>query len=232
MAALEQLNARKSQTDHTRLAYQNIRQMLFHDEIGPGQKISIRDLAVRFGMSTTPVVQALRWLEIQGLVAREHNKGYYTEPISLKQVKEIYDLRELVEVSLLPETISRLDEKGITRLYTAHQAHIVAARESSLNEKLIKDMELHLTLASLSDCFIQQMMLKNLFEFLYLKYRGSYFFHEKPMVADAHKGIIDAVVARDLPTAQGRLSQHIRKVKDMALDELGKTLKDRETLVL
>jgi len=226
------VKAKKNQTDHAQLAYQSIRQMLFHDEIGPYQKISIRDLAERFGMSTTPVVQALKWLEIQGLLRRDYNKGYYTEPISLKQVKEVYDLRELIEVNLIPETIEHLDEAGIKRLYLAQQAHIKAARSASLNEKLIKDMDLHLTLASLSNCLTHNMMLKQLFELLYLKYRGSYLFNHKPEVVDAHKGIIDAVVSRNVSEAQTRLSQHITRIKEIALAELSKRLKDRESLNL
>ena len=53
---------------HTRKAYLGIRNMLFHSEIVPGQKISYRDLAERLGMSQTPVIQALKWLEFQQLV--------------------------------------------------------------------------------------------------------------------------------------------------------------------
>ena len=52
----------KPDTGHTHKAYQGIRQMLFHNEIVPGQKIAYRDLAERLGMSQTPVIQALKWL--------------------------------------------------------------------------------------------------------------------------------------------------------------------------
>jgi DNA-binding GntR family transcriptional regulator len=135
---------------HINKAYMGIRQMLFHKEIASGQKIACRDLANRLGMSPTPVIQALKWLELQGLVRHEPNRGYYTEPFSLQEVEEIYELRKLVEVSLIPETLRRLDEKGIQRLQAALEAHLSAAREIYLNGRLLTDMEFHLTLASLS----------------------------------------------------------------------------------
>lgn len=216
--------------DQAQRAYQSIKKMLFYDEIGPNQKIHIRDLAKRLGMSTTPVVQALQWLEIQDLISREYNRGYYTEGISMKQVEEIYELREIVEVSLLPKTIARLDEEGIKRLHAANQAHVRAAKYDSLAEKLMKDMELHLILASLSGCFTQQRVLNNLFERLYLKYRGSYYFHHKPRVEDEHGRIVEAVISRDSVNAKKWLSKHIRGIKEMALAELGRRLKDREML--
>ena len=86
--------------------------MLFHKEIGSGQKIACRDLANRLRMSPTPVIQALKWLEFQGLIRHEPDRGYYTEPFSLEEVEEIYELREVVEVSLIPETLKRLDEEA------------------------------------------------------------------------------------------------------------------------
>ena len=72
--------------------------MMFHKEIASGQKIACRDLANRLGMSPTPVIQALKWLEFQGLVRHEPERGYYTEPFNLEEVEEIYELREVVEV--------------------------------------------------------------------------------------------------------------------------------------
>ena len=65
--------------DHTQKAYMGIRRMLFHNEIGPGQKISYRDLAERLKMSSTPVIQAFKQLEFQELVRHEPNHGYYKD---------------------------------------------------------------------------------------------------------------------------------------------------------
>jgi DNA-binding GntR family transcriptional regulator len=216
-------------SSHIDKAYMGIRQMLFHKEIGSGQKIACRDLAKRLGMSPTPVVQALKWLEFQGLVRHEPERGYYTEPFSLEEVEEIYELRELVEVSLLPETIQRLDQEGVQRLQVALDAHLSAAREVYLNGRLITDMEFHLTLASLSGRNLHQRMLRNLFDLLYLKYRGS-FLSVRPMeyVDSEHRKIFDSVVSRDLHKSQEALSQHISGIKKDVLMVLRRMVEEKE----
>lgn len=216
-------------SNHINKAYTAIRQMMFHKEIGSGQKIACRDLAGRLEMSPTPVIQALKWLEFQGLVRHEPERGYYTEPFSLEEVEEVYELREAVEVSLIPETLSRLDEEGIKRLQTALEAHLSAARESYLYGRLLTDMEFHLTLASLSGRRLHQRMLRNLFDLLYLKYRGSYL-SVRPMeyVDSEHQKIFESVVSRDLKKARETLSQHISGIKKDVLTSLRRMIEEKE----
>jgi len=218
-----------SREDHMLKAFNGIRNMLFHNEIAPGQKIVYGDLAKRLNMSPTPVIQALKWLEFQGIVRREPNRGYFTEPISLKEVREIYEMRELLELSLLPEIIRNLDETGIRRLKQALEEHRNASSRVYLNERLLKDMDFHLTLASLSGCTVQQKILKDLFDLLYLKYRGSILFvNFMDTVDTAHRDIFEAVIRRDIETARAVLSNHISEVKQHVLEGLSRMLAEKE----
>lgn len=208
----------KKASAHTQRAYEGIRNMLFHSEIVPGQKISYRDLAERLGMSQTPVIQALKWLEFQQLVLHEPHRGYYTAPISLQEVEEIYDLRLLIESDLLQKTISRIDDNGLNRLQSALADHLKAAKGIYLYDRLLKDMEYHLTLASLSQCNVQQQALKNLFDLLYLKYGGKYLFSTSIDSADTdHQDLFEQIENRDLRGARRILTRHIRRVKTHVL---------------
>ena len=211
-------------------AYTGIRNMLFHNEIMPGQKIAYRDLAERLGMSQTPVIQALKWLEFQQIVRREPNRGYYTEPLSLKQIAEIYEFRELIELSLLPKAMGRMDADGLARLQKALAAHRQAAKDPYLHERLIKDMTLHLTLAELSDCAVQERALRNLYDLLYLKYGLNILFSAPVDTAcDDHAVLVDRIGAGDVKGARQILSRHIRKVKKHVLAGLERRLKSRKT---
>ena len=195
--------------------------MLFQNEIVPGQKISYRELAERLGMSLTPVIQALKRLEFQNLVRHEPNRGYFTEPVSLEEVQEIYELREVIELSLLPATISMLNETGIKKLKKVLDKNIAASQDFNLNDSLINDREFHLTLASLSGRRIQMDILRRLFDLLYLKYRGSLLFvTAKVPVGSEHKNIFDPVVARDLEKAQQALKSHFTNVKGQVFSAL------------
>lgn len=199
---------------HTQIAYEGIRRMLFHSEIVPGQKISYRHLSERLGMSQTPVIQALKWLEFQQLVRHEPNRGYYTAPISMQEVEEIYDLRELIELDLLTKTLKILDETGLSRLRAALEAHLEAASDGYLYDRLLRDVEFHLTLASLSKCIVQQQTLKNLFDLLYLKYGGKFLFPSSVDSAGSdHRSLFEHIERGNAEEAGRVLSSHIRRVK-------------------
>lgn len=210
---------------HTRKAYDGIRNMLFHSEIGPGQKISYRDLAERLGMSQTPVIQALKWLEFQQLVYHEPHRGYYTAPVNLQEVEEIYDLRLLIELDLLQKTLKRIDAKGVKQLRGALNDHLTASKGAYIYDRLLKDREFHLTLAALSGCKVQQQTLKNLFDLLYLKYGGKFLFSTSMDSADTdHQDLFKKVEERDLRGARNVLSGHIRRVKQHVLEGVGHML--------
>ena len=209
---------KKTKEDFTQEAYMGIRRMFFLNEIVPGQKISYGDLANRLNMSTTPVIQALKRLEFQGLVRHEPNRGYYTENISLEEITEIYEFRELIEVSLLPSTIKTMNRSKLKRLKKAVDSHLDAVRDVYLKDRLIKDMELHLTLAELSENQIRIKTLRSLFDLLYLKYRGNILFVTPMETVDAeHAQLYDDIAAGNIEGAQAILSRHIANVKDHAI---------------
>jgi len=215
----------KSAPGHTQIAYEGIRRMLFHNEIVPGQKISYRDLSERLGMSQTPVIQALKWLEFQRLVRHEPHRGYYTAPISLQEVEEIYDLRLLIETSLLPTTLERLNKAGLRRMKTALAAHLKAAREVYLYERLQKDMDFHLTLVELSGRRVHHQTLVNLFDLLYLKYGGKFLFSTSMDAADTdHKALFEHIARRDPTAAKRTLARHIQRVKTHVLEGVRKMI--------
>lgn len=206
---------------HTRRAYLGIRNMMLHNELTPGQKIAYRDLAERLGMSQTPIIQALKWLEFQQLVRHEPNRGYFTAPIDLKEVEEIYDVRETLETSLLPGIIRAIDRKGIQTLRKALDEHLKASREIYLAERLKRDREFHLTLARLSGNQVHCRILGDLFDLLYLKYSGNVLFSTSMDSADAdHQALFESIAQGDLKSARRILSGHIRRVREHVLKGL------------
>lgn len=223
-----QKKIKKSKEDFTREAYTGIRRMFFLNEIIPGQKIAYGDLAKRLKMSTTPVIQALKRLEFQGLVRHEPNRGYYTENVSLEEITEIYEFRELIEVSLLSKTISKINKKGLKVLKTALDNHLDAVRDIYLKERLLKDMEFHLKLAELSDCQIQIKTLRSLFDLLYLKYRGNILFVTPMDTVDSeHMKLYGCIADKDEKGAVRILKQHISNVKKHAIMSLKRINKEK-----
>lgn len=205
-----------------------IRRMFFNNEIIPGQKISYRDLAERLEMSATPIIQALKRLEFQGLVRHEPNCGYYTEKTSIEEITEIYDFRKIIEVALVEKTIQGLTAGKLVKLKKALESHLCAVRDVYLKDRLLRDREFHMALAELSGCTLQVNTLRHLFDLLYLKYRGNILF-VTPMdtVDDQHTKIYEHIAAKDIKETQRILGQHISNVKKHALISVNRVINEK-----
>ena len=203
----------------TREAYNDIRRMIFLKELNPGQKVAYREMAERLGMSLTPVVQALKHMEFIGLVRHEPNRGFFIEQISPKEIEEAYELREMLETSLLPGVIKGLDDNDEKELKQALGESLEASRSGSLNLRLAKDINFHMKLAEFSGQRLSIWILRYLFDFLYLRFGQELIFSRPQESAGLeHQAIFDAVAARDISAARKAMRRHIRNVRDNALE--------------
>lgn len=219
----------KTQEDSSQIAYHGIRHMLYTKELVPGQRIAYRDLAEKLKLSPTPIIQALKWLELQGFVQHESNRGYSMAPFSIKEIEELYELRELIEPSLISATIQHINKKGLSELKSALEAHLSAEREFYLKERLFRNREFHMTLASLSGKATQIRILQNIFDMLFLKYGGNYFPMSSLQSTDqAHQEVYDAVSIRSLERAQTVLKNHLTNVKVQVMSSIKKMLAEQE----
>jgi len=200
--------------DLAQKAFQGIRQMLFYNEIIPGQKIKYQDLADKIGVSITPVIHALKWLEFKNIVSHEPNRGYFVNEVSLKEIKEIYDTRLLLEVSLVPEIINSIDDESLQRLKQSQDDYYAAVDEENYYSRLMTDMKFHLTLASISQCRIQLKMLQELFDMLLLKYtRNLVLLGIMDSSLKEHTTIFNSLENRDAVSLKNALSAHLDHVR-------------------
>jgi DNA-binding GntR family transcriptional regulator len=225
----KQENKKGERGDLVHKAYMGIRQMLFYNEITPGQKIRYQDLADRLNVSITPVIHALKWLELKGIVNHEPNKGYYVNEVSLQEIREIYETRLALEVAILPQTIANLDEPGIQRLQAALTTFEEMVKKSDFYGRLMTDMKFHFTLASLSRCRIQLKMLEELFDLLFLKYsRNLVLISIMETSLHEHQEIFDALKTRDLETVRTVLSNHLVNVKNHIIEKFDRMAMDKK----
>jgi DNA-binding GntR family transcriptional regulator len=226
---MEKDKKKKQKEESSQTAYHGIRHMLYNKELVPGQRIAYRDLAEKLRLSSTPIIQALKWLELQGFVRHEPNRGYSMAPFSIKEVEELYEIRELIEPSLVLAAIEKIDKKGLSDLKEALEAHLSAEREFYLKERLFRNREFHMTLASLSGKATQIRILQNVFDMIFLKYGGNYFPISSLSATDqAHQEIYDAVALRSLERAQSVLKNHLTNVKIQVMTSIRKILAEQE----
>ncbi|ACN15990.1 putative HTH-type transcriptional regulator [Desulforapulum autotrophicum HRM2] len=218
-----------TKTDLAYKAYSAIRQMLFYNEILPGQKIKYKDLANRIGVSMTPVIHALKWLEFRNIVRHEANKGYYVNEVSLKEITEIYNTRLLIEVSLVPAILEKMNPAGLKRLKKALDDHGRAVAEDNYYRRIMTDMGYHMCLASLADCKIQLNMLQELFDVLLLRYsRNLYFSSVMETSLNEHCDIFESLEKKDKKGLDKALTFHITTVRDHITEGMAKLIVDEQ----
>ena len=220
-----------SKINLTREAYNDIRKMIFINEFRPGQKVPYRELAKRLGMSLTPVVQALKHMEFLGLLQHEPNRGFYIKPIVAEEISEVYELREMLEVNLIPTIVAQLNKDGASRLKLALEEYLAASRSGSLKVRLAKDMNFHMTLAEISGQSTSIWVLRYLLDFLYLRFEKEQIF-SRPQESSAveHQKIYDCIMARNSREAGKAVRNHIRSVKDNVMEDLRNRLEDSEKI--
>lgn len=97
-------------------AYNWIKDTIESGELERGTPLSENYLAGKIGISRTPIREALRFLEQDGFVTIVPTKGAFVSEISLEDVKEIYDIRKLLEPFASLSAVSRVPEEEINTM--------------------------------------------------------------------------------------------------------------------
>lgn len=213
-------------------AYRQIKNMLLTDQLVSGQKLPYQDLAKRLGMSQTPVIMALVRLEYEGLVRSEANRGYFVPPIDLNEARELYEVRILLEVSLIPSVIQSLNDGLLAEIKALRDAHRKIRGQVYQRERLLRDAHFHLGLAAVSGNQVVVKILVRVFDLLYLRYRPEILSPQRLDEAEEeHQAIFEALSARDETLASRRLRGHLIRGKDRILAGLRDEERQRQHLL-
>jgi GntR family transcriptional regulator, carbon starvation induced regulator len=88
-----------------------LRAAISNGELAPGSKLRLDELRVMFGVSLSPLREALSRLSAEGFVVMEDQRGYRVAPISEENLDEVTKLRALVETFALRESIANGDDR-------------------------------------------------------------------------------------------------------------------------
>ncbi|MFV0436346.1 MAG: GntR family transcriptional regulator [Desulfopila sp.] len=141
------MTKRKNLTAKT---YQLILKQLLQRRMVAGQRLIFVDLARQFGVSRTPVQNALSILERQGYVDLEPHKGYSVHAFSRQEIGDFVDLKQTMEEAFLPHIgkASASQLQGILRAKTAFETAAMAKSYRLLSGL---DLDFHLAIAAIFD---------------------------------------------------------------------------------
>jgi DNA-binding GntR family transcriptional regulator len=129
-------------------AYEWIRDAIESGELEMGTPLPENLLAREIGVSRTPIREALRSLEQDGYVKIIPQKGAFVSEISLEDLKEIYDIRKLLEPFAALSAVNRIPEEEIDEMEKGWKALKKAALAGEVDLTRVSEMDLllHLTI--------------------------------------------------------------------------------------
>jgi DNA-binding GntR family transcriptional regulator len=122
-----------------------LRDWILQGDIGPGERINVRKLEGRLGVSHIPIREAIRLLEAEGLVVNAPNKGAIATHVSLQELDEIYDLRRIIEPAVARRAIPRMTKADLEALTTGiKQVHDAEHAEDESFSRVHWDFHWHI----------------------------------------------------------------------------------------
>jgi DNA-binding GntR family transcriptional regulator len=191
-----------------------LRAALVAGQMRPGLVYSVPALAGQFGVSATPVREAMLDLAREGLVEAVRNKGFrVTEPTE-RQLDDITELRALIEVPTVAELATGADPAALEALRPLAEPIIVSARAGDLIGYIEADRCFHLELLGLAGNERLVEIVRDLRDRTRL-YGLERLVAQDRLVASAeeHVELLDALLARDTVRAEEVMARHIGHIR-------------------
>ncbi|MBI5959116.1 MAG: GntR family transcriptional regulator [Chloroflexi bacterium] len=103
--------------------YIELRRSIITGHRVPGERLSVEQLAENYGTSVTPIRDALQMLSEAGLVTIKPRSGYFVTRITLKKLRDLLELREILEIASVERAAMRITEAQLTALERVHQGY-------------------------------------------------------------------------------------------------------------
>ena len=209
------VNVLRRATTTPDLIADTLRDEILHGAFAPGQPLRQEELAERFGVSRLPVRDALLRLEAQGLVHVYPNRGAFVISLSPDEVREIYEMRILLEGDMIERAVPRMTAGDWRRIDAAHAE---SARSANGPEWVEGDWAFHRALYEPAGRPRQLATIEQLRGTVarYWTVRDALPSRSTEWLAD-HDAIVEACRARSSVAARRRLGDHLQRVMDLVL---------------
>lgn len=214
-ASLQEIKADPSITDRVR---DSIREAIIDGRLAPGSLHSVQSLASSFGVSRTPVREALIDLEGRGMVEFERNRGVRILQTSIHDLEEILSLRILLEVPAAYRAAEQATEETANELSDELIAMRKAARERDERTMMAHDRRFHAIINEASGNSRLAVYVDSLRDLILT--RGASTVgrsRDLPAIVREHEAIIAAIEADDPAAAAAAMKSHLVNTASLLL---------------
>jgi DNA-binding GntR family transcriptional regulator len=199
-------------------AYAEIRRRILEGEILPSSPLSEHQLATTLHLSRTPVREAIKRLEREGLVRSIPNRGTFIAELSAQDIREIYQVRERLEGLATRIAAEQMSAEAMQTL--EHEVALTAAfaAEGRIGEIFQSDIRFHKLIIATTHNWRLSTILGTLDDQMY-RVRAIF-----PRSADwleatlrDHTAIVEGIKARDGKRAEQAMEQHLQSACERAM---------------
>lgn len=203
------------------VVFNTLRQAILTGELKPGERLMEIHLADRLGVSRTPIREAIRKLELEGLVVMIPRKGAQVARITEKNLKDVLEVRRALDMLAVRLACSRMDDEYKKQLREACDEFARVVKNNNTKDITEADVRFHdiINKATGNDRLIQ--LVNNLAEQMY-RYRLEYIkdaaYHNR-LVAE-HEEIYCAIMDGDEERAAKAVVLHIDNQEETIIKHL------------
>jgi len=198
--------------------YESIRDDITYSRFLPGERLTENRLVEQFGASRTPIREALRQLETEGMLTFERNRGITVTKLSAQQVDEIYNISAILVSYAVRLCVERISKSDLKYLRNIEKKTITAAEDGDWIEYQKQNRLFHNRLVN--NCgnsnLIQVIntLQMRVYRYQYLAIRA---FDNFDIFLSQHRKILEACEAKDIEKASEYMKLHQLTVRDVII---------------
>ena len=214
------------------VVFNTLRQAILRGEFKPGERLMEIQLANKLGVSRTPIREAIRKLELEGLVIMIPRKGAEVADITEKSLRDVLEVRKALEELAVQLACEKITQEELEELEKAGENFKkVLKRSKDITEVAEADVRFHDVIYMATDNQKLILLLNNLREQMY-RYRVEYLKEgeTRDLLVKEHEELTRAIKERDVERAKQLSFQHIENQRMAILRSIEAENAERERL--
>ena len=202
------------------MVYEELKMQILKGSIIPGTRMMEVELAEEMGVSRTPIREAIRKLEKEGLVTIEPRRGAYASMISTEDMVEILEVRQDLEGLAAYFAADRMTDEQMEELREVSNSYNEAVKSGKMEDMIKYDTRFHHIIVESCRNKILVQMIEQLQE-LVLRFRYIYYdnFRRAENMPDEHEAIVAAISEGNADKARAAADIHIDRLKELVMKE-------------
>ncbi|MBB6218432.1 DNA-binding GntR family transcriptional regulator [Anaerosolibacter carboniphilus] len=187
-----------------------IRDDILHGKYTEGEKLVEAKLAEELGVSRTPVREALKQLELDGIVENIPNRGVVVKGITKQDIQDIFTIRRAIEGIAATWAVERITDQELQDLKETYELMEFYAFKKDKDKFAEQNTRFHETIYKATKSRYLEQVLKD-FQYYVKQTRKKSLENEgrMPHALEEHKAILDAFLDRDKERAEKALTVHV-----------------------